>query len=78
MEYLLLFLGLGLLAAVGSAFRNETGVNMPTRSALRSIRRRARKLGISEEQAFAENIARKQRKLFDPPKQRTRKNKSAF
>ena len=49
MEYLLLFLGLGILAAFGSAFRRETGVDMPTRSALRSIRRQSNMPGrISE------------------------------
>jgi hypothetical protein len=78
MGYLGLFLSFLILIAFGTAFRGETGVIMPTRSALRGIRRRARKSGKSEAQAFEENIARKQRKLFDPPKTRSRKSKSPF
>jgi hypothetical protein len=52
-----------LMAAINKQHREETGVNMPTRSALRNLRRRARKQGISEEEAYTGWVERKQKKL---------------
>jgi hypothetical protein len=74
MSYLGLFLGFLFLIACGAAFRDRTGVNMPTRSAMKGIRRTAKKAGISEAQAFDNNISRKQKALFDPPKKRRSKH----
>ena len=52
-----------LMGAINKQHREETGVNMPTRSAMKNLRRRARKRGISELQAYNEWVERKQRKL---------------
>jgi hypothetical protein len=40
--------------------RDETGVNAPTRNAMRRIRRNARKKGISETEAYFQWLNRKQ------------------
>lgn len=50
-----------LMTALDKEHRDATGVNMPTRSALRGLRRRARKQGITEEEAYARWLARKQK-----------------
>ena len=47
-----------LLAAANKAHRAETGVDAPTRTAMRNIRRNARRKGISEEQAYREWLQR--------------------
>lgn len=49
------------MSAANKTHREETGVNAPTRNAMRNIRRRARKLGISEAAAYDQWLARKQR-----------------
>lgn len=49
-----------LLAAANQKHKEETGVSMPTRGAARRIRRNARKKGISEHEAHAQWVARKQ------------------
>ncbi|WP_148287876.1 hypothetical protein [Rhodopseudomonas sp. B29] len=49
-----------MLAGLNKAHREETGVNMPTRKAMRRIRRNARKKGITEAQAYSSWVKRKQ------------------
>src|SRR5215208_5327041 len=49
-----------ITAAFNKAHRDLTGVNMPSRSAARGLRRRARKKGISYEQAYDKWVERKQ------------------
>lgn len=51
-----------LLAAVNKAHKEETGVSMPSRSALKSMRRRARKKGVSEAEYYAGWVQRKQKR----------------
>ena len=46
-------------AGINRVFRETYGHNMPTRSAMRGLRRRARKRGISEAQAYDEWARRK-------------------
>lgn len=41
-----------LIAALNKAHRDQKGINMPTRSAVRDIRRSARKKGLSEAAAY--------------------------
>jgi hypothetical protein len=50
-----------LMAAINKEHRDETGVNGPSRDALKNIRRNARRKGISEGQAYDQWLARKQR-----------------
>jgi hypothetical protein len=50
------------LAGMNNAHKEETGVSMPTRSALKSMRRRARKKGVSEAEYYAGWVERKQKK----------------
>ncbi|MGY4193367.1 hypothetical protein [Bradyrhizobium sp. USDA 4520] len=47
--------------AINKKHREETGVNMPSRNAMRNIRRTARKKGISQQQAYDNWLHRKQR-----------------
>jgi hypothetical protein len=54
--------GILVLAAAQSSFKKQTGVDAPSRSALRGIRQRARKAGVSEEQYFNEWVERKRPK----------------
>jgi hypothetical protein len=54
------------MAATNKAHRAETGVDAPTRNALRNIRRNARRKGISEEQAYREWLGRQQRRRPPP------------
>jgi hypothetical protein len=63
-HYLLLFILFILMLAAGAIFRDKTGVKMPSRSAMRGIRRRAKKKGISVTQAFQANIRRKQKRML--------------
>jgi len=58
-----LFLVFAIPFAMNKAHRESTGVPMPSRGAMRGIRRRGRKMGISERQAYEEWLARKQRTL---------------
>jgi hypothetical protein len=51
-----------LLAAAGKAHREQTGVPMPSRGAMKNIRRNARKKGISEGEAYAQWLNRKQKR----------------
>ncbi|WP_407186961.1 hypothetical protein [Bradyrhizobium centrosematis] len=51
-----------LLAAANKAHRAETGVDAPTRTAMRNIRRNARRKGISEEQVYGQWLQRQQRR----------------
>jgi hypothetical protein len=51
-----------MMSAANKAHRDETGVNAPTRAAMRGIRRNARKKGISESEAYAQWLTRKQRR----------------
>ena len=82
----LMILGLVLLpfalafgCAVNTSHKEQTSVNMMTRSAARGLRRRARKSGISEEEAYRRWLARKQKSLFATPKPyRPRKPESPF
>ncbi|OYU90133.1 MAG: hypothetical protein CFE29_14130 [Bradyrhizobiaceae bacterium PARB1] len=52
-----------LMAAANKMHRDETGVNAPTRDAMRRIRRNARKKGISEAEAYNQWLNRKTPKL---------------
>ena len=68
-EQMLEVLGISLLllswifiAAFNKKHREETGVNMPSRGAMKGIRRRARKKGISEAEYYSEWVARKQKR----------------
>jgi hypothetical protein len=60
--FILLVLVWALLAAVNKAHKEETGVSMPSRSALKSMRRRARKQGVSEVEYYAGWVQRKQKR----------------
>lgn len=60
--FILLVLTWALLAAVNKAHKEETGVSMPTRSSLKSMRRRARKQGVSEVEYYAGWVQRKQKR----------------
>lgn len=51
-----------LMAALNKAHREETGVDAPTRSQMKYIRRKARQKGIGEETAYNQWVARKQRR----------------
>jgi hypothetical protein len=50
------------LAGMNKAHKEQTGVSMPTRSALKAMRRRARKKGVSEQEYYAGWVKRKQKK----------------
>lgn len=65
MHWLLLIVALVLWVAMTKSF--QTGVDLPSRSALRSIRRRARKAGKDEWQAVSDSIARKQKRQRKSP-----------
>lgn len=67
MHWLLLIVALVLLVAITKSFRHQTGVDLPSRGALRGIRRRARKAGKDEWQAVSDSIARKQKRQRKPP-----------
>jgi hypothetical protein len=58
----LFIFALMLMFAVNKQHREETGVNMPSRGAMKNIRRNARRKGITEEQAYNEWLLRKQRR----------------
>ncbi|MCC8948540.1 hypothetical protein H8A97_26365 [Bradyrhizobium sp. Arg62] len=60
--FILLMLALALLAAVNKAHKEATGVSMPSRSALKAMRRRARKKGVSEADYYAGWVQRKQKR----------------
>lgn len=47
------------MTASNEAHKNETGVNAPTRSRMNSIRRKARKNGISEQAAYSQRVPHK-------------------
>ncbi len=51
-----------IMLGLNKAHRDQTGVNMPSRSAMRGVRRRARKKGISEAQGYSEWLQRKQKR----------------
>lgn len=51
-----------IMMGLSKSFRNEAGVAPPSASAYRGIKRRARKRGISTEQALDEWIENKQRR----------------
>lgn len=59
---ILLPFALMILAAAGKAHREETGVPMPSRGAMKNIRRTARKKGISEAAAYSQWLLRKQKR----------------
>lgn len=59
---ILLPFGWMLLAAVNKQHRAETGVSMPSRSALKGIRRRAKKGGLSEAEYYDGWVERKQKR----------------
>ena len=50
-----------LTMAISKQHREETGVNVPSRGAQKALRRRVRKRGITEQQAYAEWVERKQK-----------------
>lgn len=56
-----------LMFAVNKSHREETGVNAPTRDAMRRIRRNARKKGISEAEAYNQWLNRKTSKFRKNP-----------
>lgn len=58
---ILFFLSLAIMAALNKDHRDRTGVNMPSRKAMGRIRRKARQKGISEADAFAQWVSRKQK-----------------
>ena len=59
-----ILIGFCLIAmfSLNTQFKEQTGVDMPSRGAARGIRRRARKAGISEEEALNRWIERKKRR----------------
>ncbi|WP_439401228.1 hypothetical protein ACNJYA_30670 [Bradyrhizobium sp. DASA03068] len=59
---ILLPFALLLLAGVNKAHKEETGVSMPSRGALKSMRRRARKNGVGEAEYYAGWVERKQKR----------------
>ncbi|MCP1909637.1 uncharacterized membrane protein YoaK (UPF0700 family) [Bradyrhizobium elkanii] len=59
--FILLVVMFFVMIAVNKAHKDETGVNMPSRNAMRNIRRTARKKGISQQQAYDNWLRRKQR-----------------
>lgn len=59
---LLVLVAWPLSIAVNKAHRDEAGVDAPTRSQMRYIRRKARKSGISEGDAYGQWVGRKQRR----------------
>jgi len=50
------------LTALQRDFRQRTGVTMPSNKTMRGIRRRGRKKGLTEWQAYEQYIARQQKK----------------
>jgi hypothetical protein len=74
MHWVILILAFIFLLALEADFRKKTGVNFPSRSALRGIRRRARKVGKNEWEAVAANIRRKQKKLANLAHKKPRKS----
>lgn len=52
-----------LMIGAGQAFYEKTGVRMPSTSAMRAMRRRARKQGINEHVYMSQWVKRKQKKL---------------
>jgi hypothetical protein len=73
---ILALLGLILTISASAAYKRDTGVNAPSRRTMAYLRRRARDLGISEQQAHDEWLERKQRtaerKANPPPPRRPR------
>jgi hypothetical protein len=51
-----------IMAATNDWHRKHTGVNMPSRNALRRIRRNARQKGISDQAAYDRWLHNKQRR----------------
>lgn len=49
-----------LMAALNKGHREQTGVDMPSRGAMRNIRRNARKKGTSEEAAYTAWLLKEQ------------------
>jgi hypothetical protein len=60
-----------LMAAVNKQHREETGVNMPSRSAMRRIRKAARKKSIGEVEAYSDWVRRKQKLSSAKPSTRS-------
>jgi hypothetical protein len=58
----LLVIVFALSTALQKGFRQSTGVSMPTDKTLRGVRRRGRKKGLTETQAYEQYIARQQKK----------------
>lgn len=50
-----------LTAGINKQHKEETGVNVPSRRAMQNIRRTARRKGISEQEAYSQWLARKQK-----------------
>jgi hypothetical protein len=72
---ILMIIGLVLLpfvwivgVTISKPHREQTGVDMPSRSVMKRIRRRAREQGITEAEAYANWLERKQKKLYSAPK----------
>jgi hypothetical protein len=51
------------LVALQKGFRQSTGVTMPSNKTMRGIRRRGRKKGLTEWEAYEQYIARQQKKI---------------
>jgi hypothetical protein len=62
MHWILIIAALVPLVCVHGAFKQSTGVPMPSSKTLRGVRRRARKAGKPEWQAVDEHIKRQQAK----------------
>jgi len=60
--FILAMIALFIAVAAQAEFKKQTGVHAPTRSAMKGIRRRARKKGVSQDQYLDEWIQRKRRK----------------
>lgn len=54
-----------LMAAANKQHKDATGVNAPTRSQLKNIRRQARQKGLSEEAAYYAWLQRKQKNQYN-------------
>jgi hypothetical protein len=60
-QFLLLIAGFAIMIVIGNAIKKETGVAPPSRSAMRGMRRRARKAGMGQEDYFDRWVERKRK-----------------
>ncbi len=57
-----LIISLALMAGANKQHKEEMGVNMPSRNAMKRIRRNAREKGTSEQAAYEQWLRNKQRR----------------